>query len=229
MEEQQENVAEELQQEEVVTPQESSPTPEPTSQEKENTDKEVNFKKLREAKEQLENENRTLKEYLEKSTKPQSKEEDYGIDDDDIVEGKVVKKLFKELDTLKKTYEQEKLQNIPDRLKNKFSDFDQVVTKENVEKLKQSEPELYASIISGNDLYTKGVSAYKALKRFGIAEGDDVEDTKSRIAKNQSKPMSTQAIKGQSSLSDGNAFAKGLTPELRKQLQKEMSEAVKAR
>ena len=151
-----------------------------------------------------------------------------GIEDDDIVEGKVVKDLYRKFKKLERSYHTDKVANVPDRLKSKFSDFDQVVTQENVEKLKLSEPELYASVTSGSDLYAKGVSAYKILKNLGIAKEDLYTDTKDQVHQNHSKPLSAQAIKGQGALSETNIFAKGLTPELKKQLQKEMVEAAKS-
>ena len=230
------NVAEEIRQEEVVQPPEQeSHSPEESQAKKELSDKEKNFLKLRETKEQLERENRELRQFYERHAKPpeSNKDEDeIGIDDDDIVEGKVVKRLYNELKELKKfrsSYEQKEISSIPSRLKNKFGDFDQVVTQENVEKLKHAEPELYASITSGTDLYAKGVSAYKTLKALGIVKEDPYVSQKEKVQSNQGRPLSTQAIKGQGALSDANIFANGLTPELKKQLQQEMEQASKAR
>ena len=230
----QSNVAEEIQQEEAVQPQENvsqESTPQVEAQSNEMSDKDRNFLRLRETKEQLERENRELKEAFQKQNQSQHQknDDDFGVDDDDLVEGKVVKKLYQEIRNLKKSYENDKMSTIPERLKNKFSDFDQVVTSENVEKLKYAEPELYASITSGSDLYAKGVSAYKTLKAMGIVKEDPYLAKKEQVQNNSQRPMSTQAIKGQGALSDANIFAKGLTPELKRQLQQEMSQAVKAR
>jgi hypothetical protein len=227
-----ENVAEAIQQEESIQPQESHT--QDNGQQRELSDKEINFQKLRSVKEQLERENQELKNWKQHHEKsyqqqlPQS-DDDIGIDDDDIVEGKVVKKLYTEIKNLKRAYENEKLSTIPDRLRSKFSDFDNVVTPQNIEKLKNLEPEIYSSIVSGSDLYSKGVSAYKTLKAMGIVKDDQYIADKEKVQQNQQKPMSVQAIRGQGALSDANAFARGLTPELRKQLQEEMFEAVKAR
>lgn len=232
MVQEEENVAEQIQQEEVVQPQEENQAPEaPQAQE---SDKEVNFRKLREAKEQLERENRELREWASRTQRQESKpqEEELGVEDDDIVEGRVVKRLYNELRDLKKfkqSYEQEKVDSIPERLKTKFSDFDQVVSQENIEKLKLAEPELYSALTAGSDLYAKGVSAYKTLKALGYVKEDPYKADKERIAQNQGKPVSAQAIRGQSALSDANVFAQGLTPDLKKQMQKEMQEAIKAR
>lgn len=234
MEDQQGNVAEEIQQEAVVSPhdepqaQDHSPEAE-QKEEKVRYSKDENLYRLREAKEQLEKENRELRLMREKE---RSSDEDFSIDDDDLVDGKTVKKLYNDLKELKKfrtSYESEKQASIPDRLKTKYSDFEQVVTKENIEKLKQIEPEMYSSITSGSDLYTKGVSAYKTLKAMGIVKEDHYKSQKEQVHQNHSKPVSTQAIRGQGALSEANMFARGLTPELKKQLQAEMQDALKAR
>lgn len=231
------NVAEEIQHEEVVHPNEQS-APESQSLEaeakqKEISDKEINFQKLREKAERLERENAELRHYASPQTQrrqmPEEVEDDLGIDDDDIPDGKLVKKLYKEIDSLKKTYNLDKQATIPERLKSKFSDFDRVVTKDNLEKLQQTEPEIYSSIVSGVDLYAKGVSAYKTLKALGIVKEDPYVSQKEQVKENVSRPVSTQAIKGQGALAEANIFAKGLTPELKQQLQREMEEAIKAR
>jgi hypothetical protein len=224
------NVAEEIQQEAVVQAPEDNHSPEVPQV----SDKEKNFNRLRETKEQLERENRELKQslnqHIQKATpQPVQQDEELKIGDDDLVEGKVVKQLFRELKNLKSSHEQERLSTIPERLKTKFSDFDRVVTQENIEKLKHSEPELYTSITSGSDLYAKGVSAYKTLKALGYVEEDPYKAQKEVVQTNHNRPVSAQAIRGQGALSEANMFAKGLTPELRVQLQKEMEEAIKAR
>ena len=223
------NVAEEIKAEEAVPPQENSPAPVVEEQSQKTSSLDENFKRLRETKEHLERENRELKQWVHNQQKP-AEEEGLAVEDDDLVEGKVVKQLYNEIKELKKfrrAYDQEKLDSIPSRLKSKFDDFDQVVTQENIEKLKLSEPELYASITSGSDLYAKGVSAYKMLKNLGIVKENLYEETKEQVRVNQTKPLSAQAIKGQGALAEANIFAKGLTPELKKQLQQEMVEAAK--
>ena len=134
-----------------------------------------------------------------------------------------------ELNKFKQSYEHEKIASIPEKLKSKFPDFEQVVTQENIEKLKLAEPELFSSLTASQDLYAKGVSAYKALRGLGFVKDDNYQEQKEQVQSNRQKPMSTQAIKGQSALADANVFAKGLTPELKKQLHQEMVEAAKAR
>lgn len=238
MENQTENVAEEIQDQAPVQAAEapaeeivSTPeTPETQTQ----SDKEYNFNQLRKSKELLENRVGELEDYLKRIDVTQQQaprapnaQQEFELGDDDLAEGKHLKKVYQELQTLRNQITDEKNAAIPERLKTKFEDFDEVVSKKNIEKLKQREPELYASITSGTDLYRTGVSAYKALKGLGIVE-DNFTNQKDQVQSNHNRPLSTQAIKGHGALSEKNVFAGGLTPELKKQLQKEMVEAAKA-
>jgi len=224
------DVTEEIPQEEVVQPQTEQPIEEAQSQEtqvsqaeeQEVKTKEYNFRKLREEKERLEAE---LREYRERQ-EASNKEEELG--EDDIVEGRHLKRLEQLIIS-------KELEAVPEKLRGKFDDFDQVVTKENLDKLKETEPELFFSIQSGdgksaNGLYAKGVAAYKTLKGLGYApENNNLMKQKDQVQSNHKKPLSAQAIKGSGALHEANVFANGLTPDLKKQLQKEMAEAAKAR
>lgn len=230
------NVAEEIQPEEVVHPPQeqvlqSQEAQEPISQVEEN-DKDYNFRQLREGKKQLEDEVKQLRRQMdglaqEQASQQTRDEESIEIGDDDLVEGRHVKKLMSQVE---KMFERKEAEIIPERLKARFSDFDNVVSKENIENLKETEPELYRSIISGNNLFDKGVAAYRAITSLGIYQPkEDYMKQKENVRSNHNKPMSVQAVKGQGALHEANVFAQGLTPDLRKQLQKEMVEAIKAR
>lgn len=220
-----ENVAET--QEEVVNPQEDSQTLQAQTQEAE--DKEYNFRQLRESKKQLEERMERLEAELKAARAPKVEEEDdFGISDDDLAEGKHLKKLRNEFKRLEQSIQKNTMEQIPARLQSKFSDFEQVVTKENIEKLQRTEPELYASVISGSDLYAKGVAAYKTLTMLGYSN-KSYDSQKEQVQRNSSKPLSTQAVKGTGPIHEAQSFANGLTPELRKQLLKEMGDAAKAR
>ena len=230
-----ENVAEEVQKEEVVHPIEKESvvdqqTPQ-SSAEKTANDKEYNFKQLREGKKQLEEEVKYLREKMEslvqsKEAEQLREEDSMEIGDDDLAEGRHIKKMMSRVE---KMLYQKELQEIPERLKARYADFDEVVSKENIEKLKRSEPEIYLSITDGQDLFAKGISAYKTLKALGIYQPkEDYSKQKDHVQSNYKKPMSVQAIRGQGALHEANVFAQGLTPELKKQLYKEMVEASKS-
>lgn len=228
-----ENVSEEV----VQPPEEQSAqslnTQETSNEPVEESSKEHNFKQLREVNKQLEERLRKSEETIETIVGNNSQqqipappqEEELGAED--LAEGRHLKKLEAKFEKL--LYQKE-MEAIPSRLKAKFEDFDEVVTKENLEKLKKTEPELFQTINSGDNFYATGVSAYKTLKSLGYAQDqEDIMKQKDHVHANHKKPLSAQAIKGQGALHEANIFANGLTPELKKQLQKEMVEAAKAR
>lgn len=239
-----ENVTEEIPKQEVVQPeqkqeqqevsgQNTQVTQEETSQEKisqgsEEKSKEYNFKQMRETLQQRDEEIRVLR------NRDESFKEKEELGEDDLVEGKHLKEGLAEI---KDIIRRKELETVPDKLKSKFEDFNDVVTKENLEKLQKTEPELFQSLqledrrrVSAGDLFVKGIAAYKTIKSLGISpENQEYMNKKEHIQSNHNKPMSVQAIKGAGAIHKANAFANGLTPELQKQLQKEMTEAIKAR
>ena len=240
MENQTENVTtEEIQEQAVVQAPETQITetvePTQTQDTPSESDKEYNFNQLRKSKEQLENRVGELEGHLknmmetsQQAVPAPAPQNDFEIGDDDLAEGRHLKKMYQKINNLQTQAAADRLAAIPGQLTSKFSDFTEVVTKENIEQLKQTEPELHASITGGPDLYINGIAAYKALKSLGIAK-DNFSTQKDHVQTNHNRPLSTQAIKGHGALSEKNVFAGGLTAELKKQLQKEMSEAVKAR
>ena len=229
-----ENVVDESQPEEVVPPQEEQQAQSQDTQEaspSEESSKDYNFRQLREVNKQLEERLRKSEDVIQSiaQSKRQSpvEEEEIEIGEEDLVEGKHLKKMEAKL---AKMIQQKEMEQIPERLRNKFSDFDQVVTKENLKKLEETEPELFNTIRSGNDLFSKGVAAYKTLNSLGLSrEKEDYMKNKQHVQSNHKKPVSAQAVKGQGAIHEANIFANGLTPELKKQLQREMVEAAKAR
>jgi len=198
---------------------------------------EVNIVKLREAKEKAERERAELAARVEELQKqnvtpgPDQEEiQDYG--DEDFVEGKHLKS---EIDRVKKQLEAYKAQQatISDeaRLKQAYSDFDSVVNKDNLAKLKEMDPETAETIaLSQASLYTRGAAAYKRIKELNLIVQDNHQQDRARAEGNVAKPRPMNSVspqQGDSPLSMANAFANGLTPELKRQLLKEMQEASK--
>lgn len=162
--------------------------------------------------------------------------DDLAIQPDDLVEGKhlakIAKKYKKLEDQLKNYQRQSQESNIETRLKTEYPDFDKVVSKDNIEELKSLYPELAATLHSSPDLYNKGASAYTLIKRLGINREDTYSGDRDRAIKNAAKPRPLTSVspqQGDSPLSHANAFANGLTDELKKQLLQEMSDARKKR
>ena len=135
------------------------------------------------------------------------------------------------LDLLKQIqkYQQQTAETVVEsKIKSQYADFDSVVTKENIELLKMTYPEIATTMLSTPDLYNKAVSAYTLIKRLGIQPEEQETPDQRRIQANASRPRSVASVapqSGDSPLARANAFANGLTDELKAQLYKEMIEA----
>ena len=171
----------------------------------------------------------------------QSPDEDLSIniEEDALAEGKHLKKVDKRFNKMQKELEQYKQelkqaqqqtqqQTIRQNLKTQFPDFEQVCNDENIARLQVQEPELYKMLDSSSDLYATGVSAYKMIKQMGIASPQDFYSAERALAhKNSLKPKPLASIspqQGDSPLSKANAFANGLTDDVKKSLWKEMED-----
>lgn len=115
-------------------------------------------------------------------------------------------------------------EELPTRLSTQFSDFNAVVTDENVKQLKELEPEVAQALSLIGDKYAQAVAAYKYIKKF-VPGVEKVQDYQKKVKENSSKPgtLSSQS----SALSKAHNFERGLTPELKDQLYREMVEASK--
>lgn len=199
-----------------------------------------NFRNLREKSERLERELEESRRYIKtiessKSQSIQQDDEDIHIGDDDIAEGKHLrgydKKIKKLEDQIKNHQRQSFEMTVEQRLRYKYPDFDKVVSKENVALLNETEPEIATSIGSSMDLESKGEAAYKIIKKLGLYQEDNYSEDRQRVQQNATKPRPVASVtpqRGDSPLSKANAFANGLTDELKTQLAKEMNEYRKA-
>lgn len=159
-------------------------------------------------------------------------DEDFALDPDALAEGKHLNKVKNEVKNLKKQLQEFKKiseETIAEsKLRSKYSDFDQVVSEQNIMFLKDKHPDLWNTIASSNNLYNQGLSAYMFIKSINPGPSQSDED-KLTMQKNISKPRSMTSIspqRGSSPLSQANVFEKGLTPQLKDQLWKEMQDAM---
>lgn len=83
-------------------------------------------------------------------------------------------------------------------LRQQYSDFDQIVNKENLAFLKDSYPELASTIHASNNLHDKAVAAYTMIKRLGLTPSA-VTPEQEKISSNLSKPRSANSASPQSS------------------------------
>lgn len=204
------------------------------------TDKERNFRTLRENAVRYQRERDEAMARLaaiEEAKQAQNPEEDNSINlnPDDIVEGKHISKVSNEIKKLKAELNNYKNQSYVAtteiRLKTEFPDFDAVVTKENIETLKAMDPELAETIAANPNIYSKAKVTYNQIKRMGIVNNAYDAD-KAKAASNLAKPRPLASVnpqQGDSPLSKANAFANGLTDDLKKELWRDMQEAMKNR
>lgn len=239
------SVTDEEQQEPVAdnTPVFVAPEPEPES------DAKKSFRDVIAAKRKAERERdeylRRIEElearprHREEATTPKEQfeeDEDFHLGADDIAEGKHIAKVDKRAqnkikaleDRLAKYESKTAEERAEAQLRAKYADFDKVVSRDNIDLLTEAYPELARSLYSTNDLYTKAVSAYTLIKKFGIYQESPFTSEKAVALKNVAKPRPLASVspqQGDSPLTRANAFANGLTDELKAQLRKEMEQA----
>jgi len=234
--------------EEVVpeTKQESKENDNSTTKTKENNEQE-NWRAIRKKAEQLQKERDEALRLVEEAQKrlissnqpqPTTQEdidEPLHLKEDDFVEGKHLSKFEKKIKRLEQqlhTYNTRSTEMaVEAQLKSQYPDFTQVVSEENLKTLRMAYPELAATINnSSSDLYSKALSAYTLIKRFGLYQEDTYSTERDNANINAKKPKPLASINPQTSdspLSHANAFAQGLTEDLRKQLYREMIESRK--
>lgn len=156
------------------------------------------------------------------------------IDDEALVEGKMLKEMAREMKAMKqmlKGYEKQTKQTheqtLEVRLRSQFPDMDKVLTAENIDAFTEFDPDLADTINNNPDMFKKATLAYKMIKQYGIYKENIVSPDKLQAQKNMAKPRPLASVspqQGESPMSKANAFANGLTSDLKKQLAKEMAQ-----
>lgn len=219
---------------EVLT--DALPEPEPAL-EKIESPSSKHFKAVRDLKERAERERdeaiRRAQELEARYAQPKSTVEDEDFDikigNDELAEGKHLNKVdrkIKKLEDQLKQYQQQASSSLVEaRLKMEYPDIEKVVSKENIEILTAQYPHIAATLNASTDLYNQAVTAYTLIKKFGIQPEDTYQQDRIRAQTNALKPRPLTSVnpqQGDSPLSHANAFANGLTDELKAQLLKEM-------
>jgi len=225
--ENQEVVQEELPQEDQVGEVQQAAQAQQQSQQQEN------FRNLRRQNELLQKERdeyyRSLKSLEEQ--KKQTPEEINNLGPDDLVEWKHVQRELNKVKEDLNSYKQQSYQHSSEaRLKAQYPDFDRVVNESSIAALREQYPDLAQSLNSNPDVYSKASSVYTLVKKLGLSTSDETLLERARMQENSKKPRPLSSIspqQGDTPLSKANAFAGGLTDELRSQLLKEMQEAKK--
>ena len=197
-------------------------------------DQDRNWKEARRKMQELEQKTKEQDEVIRKLSAPKPEEDELSkLGDEDIItygqHKKATARLAKEIAA--QVIKEHVASTVDERLQLKYPDFAQVVTKENIDFLKENEPELAESLSYYPDPFKQGIAVYKLLKRAGITEGEPVVNTaskeKEKAIKNSQKPVSVNAVTKSSAIGNAHMFENGLTPELKASLRKEMQEAMK--
>ncbi len=199
------------------------------------SEKDKNFRYLRQQNELLQKERdeyyRVLKNIESNQKQKQTPEEINNLGPDDLVEWKHVQRELNKVKEELNTYKQQSYQySAESRLKAQYPDFDRVVNDTSIAALREQYPELAQSLNSNPDVYSKASAVYTLVKKLGLSPSDESLLERAKIQENSKKPRPLSSIspqQGETPLSKANAFANGLTNELRAQLLKEMQEAKK--
>jgi hypothetical protein len=222
---------EELTQQPVETPTEQPVAAQPAPQ----SDREYNFKVMRERAEAAER--RAME--LERLQQQKQAEQPDGLPDDDMyVEAKHLKKykstlndVQEELKATRKQLEQFGNRAAEDSVRSKFNDFDVMVNDENMGKLASTKPALYRSILSNPDLKDKLETAYDAISTFVQPTKYASQDKK--LEENKTKPRSSATVSPQASESPlartDDYDRRTLSKDRKEELYREMMQAAKRR
>ena len=203
---------------------------------KKSEDQDRNWKETRRKMQELERKAKEQEELIaQMKAPPKAAPEEDELDklgDEDIVTKGQAKKLAAKMaeEIAQRIVQQRENSTVEERLSTKFQDFNQVVTRENIELLKETEPELAMSLSHNTDPYSQGIAAYKLLKRLGIGEAEVSKEPvreKQKAIANSQKPLSVNAVTKTSAIGNAHMFENGLTEELKKTLRQEMAQAIK--
>lgn len=200
-------------------------------------DKEAAERRTEEASKRAEYAERELERIRALQTQAESvpvKEEEEGLlGEDDLVEVEDYNKVYRKVDEMSKQLREMKLETeetrVNTQLSSEHNDYNQVMTKENIDKLKKDHPELAFTLGKNTEKYSQYKSAYQMIKGVGIYQPQQPNNPqvnnpeKKLINSNLSKPIPSNAIGSKTTggaLTHANMFAGGLTDDVKKELRK---------
>lgn len=189
---------------------------------------EYNFRELRSQSDALkrvvDEQQQRIRELEYGSAKPESPQDDIDLDKldgDDFLTVKQAQKLA--LRQAEELLRKRDFDQLEDRVRMKFKDYDDVVSEENVKKLVEDDDELADTLRHSPNPYT---AAYKLIKKshfFKEAEdGKKYKDEVNSLKKNAQKPGSSNSVAAKP-LAQANAYASRGGPEMN-ELYREMTE-----
>lgn len=195
------------------------------NQQRKRNDAEYNWAEMRREMREKDQQIEELRQQFSKT----EKDDLVNLAEDDILTVGQARRLAKEMakkvaeDAIKKR----DAETVEERMQLKYPDYSEIVSKENIELLKQTEPELAQSLYHMPDPYSQAVAAYKLIKRISVKKEDSHSMEKRKVLENSQKPLSVNAVTKNSAIGNAHLFENGLTKELKGQLWEEMKEAMK--
>ena len=220
---------------------ETSPQEIPTQESQVESRQDRNWREMRKKSEELEKKTRQQEELIatliqqqvaaQQKVAPSVDELDQISDSDYIPKGDVKKLMQKEkenikreaVEELKRLQAQQEAANFHNRLRQKFGDFDEIVTPETLELFEQQDPDLAATIAELKDPYKMGLQTYKYIKSMRLVEKAPLhkrtKEVEEKLEKNQKTLQSPQAF-------DKRPIAQAfqMTEQMKKDLWKEMNQ-----
>lgn len=169
---------------------------------------------------------------------PAEEEVDLNFGDDDLIEGKTLKKIVNNLANQLKSSHQRSQKEIQAAqqassllaLRSKYPDLDSVVSEENMRDLEAQQPLLAQSIFSAPTIESRYVTAYTMIKNLGIYEEDPYVEQKERVKKNLAKPRSGIASAPASPMAGASDYYNGpITAEIAARARKQVEDAKRNR
>jgi len=217
----------------VAPPEESTDAQQPQETHEERrarNDAEYNWAEMRR---QMREKDRQIEELqgqyqkINQKAAPQEDDELNRLAEDDILTVAQAKKLATKLarQTAEALIKEKEASTVDERLNYKYPDFKSVVTRENIEILKETKPQLAKSLLKfADDPYEQSELAYEYIKAYVPQKEDSMTKEKKKAEENSKKPLSVQAVGKTSAIGQAHQFENGLTPELKAQLWKEMQD-----
>lgn len=204
-----------------------------------------NFRELRQQAERAQKERDEFEKRCRELEEKVSQKDDLSLSPNDLVEGKHIAQLVKDQREMKQKLQQYEQQSVQQRqlaqaesnLRAQYDDFDKVVNEATISSLKEKYPQTAEAIVKlAHDPQAAFDYAYMAIKMKNLAPVapqpvPQYDPSALRAQQNSAKPRPLNTVAAQhtdSPISRMNAFAQGeVTPEMQKQLWKELNDARK--
>lgn len=130
-------------------------------------------------------------------SKTMPQQQQYGYPEDETEDERIQKKIDAALAVREQQYQAQQQeierQQYPQRLKQTYSDFNQVIAQENLDYLDYHYPEVSGALQMLPDGYDKWAKIYQNVKRF-VPNHSDAKRAASKAEANQAKPKSMSSI-----------------------------------